>query len=103
MQSLPIDKLKIDRSFIIKIEESRTSQAVVKTIIDLCNNLNLDCIVEGVETEGQLQILRDLGCKKIQGYLFSRPMPSKDALNYLQSISREKTQIEIAPVAKLAG
>lgn len=103
VQSLPIDRLKIDRSFIIEIEESRTSQAVVKTIIDLCSNLDLDCVVEGVETEGQLQILRDLGCKKIQGYLFSRPLPSKDALTYLDAVSKAQNQTENAPVAIRTG
>lgn len=94
VQSLPIDKLKIDRCFITNLEENYTSRAVVKTIIDLCDHLNLDCVVEGVETEGQLQILRELGCQNIQGYLFSRPMPSNDALTYLRSTTRSNSQIE---------
>lgn len=103
VQSLPLDRLKIDRSFITNIEESETSRAVVKTIIDLCNNLNLDCVVEGVETEGQLKILQNIGCKKIQGYLFSRPLPSKDALTYLQSISTQKDQIANGLITELNG
>jgi len=103
VQSLPIDRLKIDRSFIINIEQSRTSQAVVKTIIDLCNNLDLDCVVEGVETGGQLQILQVLGCKKIQGFLFSRPLPCKDALIYVQAILGKQTEIKTAPASILTG
>lgn len=92
VQSLPIDRLKIDRSFLLNIEECRTSQAVVKAILDLCENLDLDCIVEGVETEGQLKVLQGLGRMKIQGYLFSKPLPSSEALTYLEIFA--DTQIE---------
>lgn len=87
VQNLPIDRLKIDRSFLANIEQCRTSQAVIKTILGLCENLDLDCIVEGVETEGQLEVLQDLGYMKIQGYLFSKPLPNTDVLTYLQLFS----------------
>ncbi|MEP4034885.1 EAL domain-containing protein [Pseudophaeobacter sp.] len=86
VQKLPIDRLKIDRSFISDLEASHASQAVVKTILDLCGNLGLDCIVEGVETEGQLATLRNLGHMKVQGYYFSKPLPGCDALTYLQML-----------------
>ena len=86
VQKLPIDRLKIDRSFISDLEENRASQAVVKTILDLCGNLGLDCIVEGVETAAQLAALRDLGHMKVQGYFFSKPLPGYDALTYLKML-----------------
>ncbi len=92
VQNLPIDRLKIDRSFLHNIEQCRTSQAVVKAILDLCENLDLDCIVEGVETEQQLKILQGLGRMKIQGYLFSKPLPSSDALTYLQFFPEPKLE-----------
>ena len=84
VQNLPIDKLKIDRSFLANMEECPTSQAVIKTILDLCDNLDLDCIVEGVERQGQLELLRGIGNMEVQGYLFSKPLMSGDALTYLQ-------------------
>ena len=68
------DKIKIDRSFIIDIETSASSRGIVRTIADMCRNLGLECVAEGVETEAQLRILEALGCHLIQGYLFGRPM-----------------------------
>ncbi|MBL4890496.1 MAG: EAL domain-containing protein [Rhizobiaceae bacterium] len=71
----------------------------MKTIIDLCNNL--DCVVEGVETGVQLHIFQEIRCRMIQGYLFSRPLPSKDAFTYLRSISKRQNHVLHAPVAEL--
>ncbi|WP_428376757.1 putative bifunctional diguanylate cyclase/phosphodiesterase [Lichenicoccus sp.] len=68
------DKIKIDRSFIVDVETSPASRGIVRTIADMCRNLGLDCVAEGVETQAQLRILRALGCHLIQGYLFGRPM-----------------------------
>jgi diguanylate cyclase (GGDEF)-like protein len=75
---LPLDKIKIDRSFVNDIVENATSQKVVKSIVDLCRNLHLDCVVEGVESDSQVRVLSELGCRKMQGYLFGKPM-SDDA------------------------
>lgn len=68
------DKIKIDRSFVRDIEVNAASRDIIRTIIDMSRNLGLACVVEGVETEAQLSILRSLGCHLIQGYLFGRPM-----------------------------
>jgi diguanylate cyclase (GGDEF)-like protein len=73
---LPLDKIKIDRSFVKDIDISAKTPSIVKTIVDLCRNLNVVCVVEGVETESQLRVLQSLGCRNIQGYLFSRPVPA---------------------------
>lgn len=89
VQALPIDKLKIDRSFLDKMETCQTSQAVIKTILELCENLKLDCIIEGVEKESQLSALQEIGSMHIQGYLFSKPMLGRDALTYLQMFPNE--------------
>ena len=80
VQRMPLDRLKIDRSFITDIESNNNSQNIVKTILDLCNNLNLYCIIEGVETVEQLEILKAMGCRYIQGYYFSRPLNCQDAM-----------------------
>ncbi|RDJ99078.1 putative bifunctional diguanylate cyclase/phosphodiesterase [Paraburkholderia lacunae] len=77
---LPLDKIKIDRSFVRDIVENVAGQKVVKSIIDLCRNLDLDCVVEGAEAEEQVQILHELGCSKMQGYLFGKPMSAEAVL-----------------------
>ena len=78
LQKLPVSEIKIDRSFISKMHESDTL-AIVRTIIQLAENLDLLAVAEGVETEEQKQQLLDLGCHVGQGYYFYRPMPLEDA------------------------
>jgi len=74
LQKLPIDKLKIDRSFVSNLSEDSEDAAIVKAIINLAKNLNLTVIAEGVETEEQLQLLRGWGCDEYQGFYFSKPV-----------------------------
>lgn len=83
VQRMPLDRLKIDKSFIDEIDTDKNTRNIVRTIIDLCNNLNLYCIIEGVETENQLAALEQVGGRYVQGYYFSRPLTPVDALNYL--------------------
>ena len=80
---LPIDKIKVDRSFVSPIAYEPTGRDIVKSIVDLCKNLNLTCIVEGVETEAQADILGNLGCRFMQGYFFGRPMGQPDVMTLL--------------------
>lgn len=87
VQRLPIDRIKIDRSFILEIETAKTTRDIVHTIVNLCRSLDLDCVVEGVETEQQLKVLRRLGCKMIQGYYFSKPLAPGDTQKYLENHS----------------
>jgi predicted signal transduction protein with EAL and GGDEF domain len=77
VHKLPLDKVKVDRSFIAEIETDGRSRDLVKSIVDLCRNLRLDCVVEGVETVEQMLILRAIGCTRMQGYFFHRPMPAE--------------------------
>ena len=76
VQQFPIDKIKIDRSFIKEVETKPSCRAIVKSVIDLCRNLDFTCIVEGMETVNQARVLRSLGCTTMQGYLFSKPVTS---------------------------
>ena len=73
VQTLPLDRIKVDRSFVASIEKDRTSQAIVKTTIDLCQNIGVSCVIEGVETAAQLAALMALGARLFQGYHFGRP------------------------------
>jgi len=83
VHKLPLDKIKIDRSFVADINVNQKSADIVKTIVDLCRNLNLLCIVEGVETEAQRWQLMALGCRIMQGYLFAKPIPEAGVANYI--------------------
>lgn len=74
---LPLDSLKIDRSFVSGMTESKEDAAIVSTIITLGHGLNLKVVAEGVETAEQSNMLKALGCDEAQGYLFSRPLPGE--------------------------
>lgn len=83
LKRLPVDKLKIDHSFVRELEHDRGDAAIVRAIITLAHNLGLEVIAEGVETEGQLNILERYGCNGAQGYFFSRPLLSSEATEWL--------------------
>jgi diguanylate cyclase (GGDEF)-like protein/PAS domain S-box-containing protein len=78
LQRLPISTLKIDRSFVQQLSESSRSYPIVKAIIAMGHSLQMEVIAEGVETEDQMQVLRKLGCKCVQGFLLSHPSPPDD-------------------------
>jgi len=83
LKRLPIDKVKIDKSFVDDVNTDTRDAAIVQSIISLAHNLQLTVIAEGVETEKQLAFLKEHGCDEIQGYLFARPMPYADLLSWL--------------------
>ena len=78
LKRLPIDVIKIDRSFITDAGGDLESAQFVRTIVTLGHALGLSLVAEGIETEAQLDLLRDCGCEMGQGYLFGRPMPAED-------------------------
>ncbi|RIJ14453.1 EAL domain-containing protein [Henriciella mobilis] len=81
---LPIDILKIDRSFVRDLHANERSKNVLRSMLSLCENLNIACIVEGVETQEQFDLVCDLGGQLIQGYYYSKPLSSGDAHMVLQ-------------------
>jgi diguanylate cyclase (GGDEF)-like protein len=83
LQRLPIATLKIDRSFIQRLCESSRSYPIVKAVIELAHSLKMQVIAEGVEDEDQMQLLRELKCDCIQGFLFSRPLSPEEIKVFL--------------------
>jgi diguanylate cyclase (GGDEF)-like protein len=80
---LPINSLKVDRSFILQMTKSPEQMAIVSTVISLARALNLKVVAEGVETEEQASLLRLLRCDQVQGYLFGRPVPPEELAKLL--------------------
>jgi diguanylate cyclase (GGDEF)-like protein len=81
---LPLDKIKIDRSFVQALSSHLPTRDIIRTILALCQNLGLTCIVEGMETPAEVEILRALGCTTMQGYFFARPAPAEDVARFFQ-------------------
>jgi EAL domain-containing protein (putative c-di-GMP-specific phosphodiesterase class I) len=82
LQMLPIDIIKLDKSFVWSLDLDDNKSFIVKTVIDLAHRLGIKVVAEGVETEKQLIFLKDSGCDLAQGYYFSKPLDasSVDAL-----------------------
>ena len=78
LSGFPVDKIKIDRSFVQYMDEQPEQQAIVLTICQLAKNLGLSVIAEGVETEAQRELLASFGCDYIQGYWLAKPMPANE-------------------------
>ncbi|TDT93538.1 PAS domain S-box-containing protein [Azorhizobium sp. AG788] len=75
LQRLPMDVLKIDRSFVLDMVDNSRSREIVRVMIEMAHGLGMSVVAEGVETTGALQILRQMGCDRAQGFLFGRAMP----------------------------
>ena len=112
LKLLPLNQLKIDKSFVNDVVTSVLDASIVKTIIDLGRNLNLDVIAEGVETDEQLQFLKAQGCRMFQGYLLSVPLcaaefeayaignpPSSSETQATYSISKRHQTVSFDPLS----
>jgi diguanylate cyclase (GGDEF)-like protein/PAS domain S-box-containing protein len=80
LHRFPIDTLKVDRSFVMRMADNNENSEIVRTILMLAQNLGMDVVAEGVETREQLALLRKLGCEYGQGYLFSKPVGADGAV-----------------------
>lgn len=86
LRTLPLQKVKIDRSFVRDASICRSSLEIIATVIGLCGRLGLNCVLEGVETEAELSLLAPLGPDRIQGYLFGRPMDAQAANAFMANV-----------------
>jgi len=75
LQGLPIDRLKIDRTFIEALGADRHDRTVIRTVVELAHRLGIAVVAEGVETEAELHEVRAIGCDEAQGYLLGPPLP----------------------------
>ena len=73
IHQLPLNSVKVDRTFVKDIERDTLAQGIVRSIVELCRSLQLNCVIEGVETARQAAVLSDLGCRLMQGYHFGKP------------------------------
>ena len=87
LRKFPFDKIKIDGSFIRDLSEQPDSVAIVRAVVGLGSSLGISTTAEGVETEEQLQRLRDEGCTEVQGYLFSKPIPADEVWLLLKRLA----------------
>jgi diguanylate cyclase (GGDEF)-like protein len=97
---LPLDKLKVDRSFVHDVNANPISHKIIKSLTGLCADMEISCVVEGVETKEQLDSLCRLGADYIQGYYFAEPMPADAVLGFL---TRERQRLAEPSEGKLAG
>ncbi|MBV8621218.1 MAG: EAL domain-containing protein [Curvibacter sp.] len=85
LDCLPADRLKIDRAFVNLLETDRPGARIARMIVPLGHQLGMKVLAEGVETESQARLLREMGCDEAQGYLYGRPMPLPDLFSWLQT------------------
>jgi EAL domain-containing protein (putative c-di-GMP-specific phosphodiesterase class I) len=102
LRKLPIDTLKIDRSFVKEMAEGSDDEAIVAAIAALARALNLRVIAEGVETKAQADLLRVHGCQFMQGYLFSKPLPILEFDRFVGATTAALTQTQ-SPLAHIPG
>jgi EAL domain-containing protein (putative c-di-GMP-specific phosphodiesterase class I) len=102
LRQLPIDVMKVDRSFVVGLGVDDGAMAVTRAIVTLARSLRLHLVAEGVETEAQAEVLRSLGCDELQGYLFSRPVPAAE-FERLAGLSRSGAGARLSVVQARAG
>ena len=96
LKRFPIDVLKIDRAFVAQLEESAQDRAIVQLVIKMAHELGFSVVAEGVETHEQHRLLHAMSCDLLQGFLFSKPLPERDYLDYVK-------QQERVPLSRSAG
>ncbi|HHJ15813.1 MAG TPA: EAL domain-containing protein [Gammaproteobacteria bacterium] len=97
LNHLPVDELKVDRSFVLAMQDSDSDQAIVQTTVELAHTLQCSVVAEGIETARSLEVLREMGCDIAQGYYISAPKPAEEIEQWLEentaAAGREKTAV----------
>ncbi|MDQ1648573.1 MAG: hypothetical protein QOG60_630, partial [Frankiaceae bacterium] len=103
LQSLPVDTVKIDRSFVAALASPDADPALVRAVVDLATTLGLDTIAEGIEEVSQLDHLRSLACRQGQGYHFARPLAPSALIALLDAAVDAAVDVPEAVAGALAG
>lgn len=103
LRQLPAHQLKIDRSFVRDLEQSKDARAVVDAVIRLAHALGLRVVAEGVETAAQSEILLHMDCDELQGYHFARPMPAEALLAWARGQSQGQAEPPLVFTASVLG
>ncbi|MDD2358421.1 MAG: EAL domain-containing protein [Thiovulaceae bacterium] len=88
LKKLPAKTIKIDKSFVLDIDKDENDKSIVKAIIELSKSLNKSVIAEGSETQNHIDILKELGCDKVQGYFYSKPLKYDDFIEYINTFKK---------------
>jgi EAL domain-containing protein (putative c-di-GMP-specific phosphodiesterase class I) len=103
LRHLPLDTLKIDRSFVHQVHEDERNASICLALLALARSLDLTVVAEGVENAGQWQWLREHGCNFVQGYGFDRPAPLAQVMERLQTLQRNRAVPFAMGAATAAG
>ena len=93
LKHLPVDRLKIDQSFIAGVEKQTGDRAITRAVIRLGSGLGIDVTAEGVENKGQLDFLSSKKCSSVQGFYLARPMPLKD---FVETVRIKNSTLSVA-------
>ncbi|HYD60974.1 MAG TPA: EAL domain-containing protein, partial [Noviherbaspirillum sp.] len=103
LKRLPVQELKIDKSFVMKMERDADDAKIVRSTIDLGHNMGLKVVAEGLENLAVWELLAKMGCDQGQGYYISKPMPSEQLAGWLQAWTPPQLQTELVAEARVAG
>jgi diguanylate cyclase (GGDEF)-like protein len=103
LRDLPVDTVKVDKSFVDGIVGAEIDRELIKTIISLASRLGLDTVAEGVEGEEQAALLSSIGCSRMQGFLFARPMPADQVEAACERVGRDARRLAHAALSPAAG
>ena len=102
LRELPVTEIKIDRAFVATMMSDRDTSTIVASVIGLARRLGIEVVAEGIETAGQLEMLRSFDCPFAQGYLFSRPLPAQVVGRWLKEDALEHIAEEVLAAGRLA-
>ncbi|HZV82042.1 MAG TPA: EAL domain-containing protein, partial [Geobacteraceae bacterium] len=101
LRNFPISAIKIDQSFVRDLSEKQGASPIISAIVGIARGFGLHLVAEGVETAYHLEVLHNLGCEEMQGYLFSRPVPADEVIDLLATMANHPVEVSQAVEAPL--
>ena len=95
LKELKLDKVKIDRAFIMPIGEDRSAQHIVRAILEMCAGLELTVVAEGIEEIKQAELLKQYGCHAGQGFLFGKPLDEHKTMGYIREFQKTRDEVPV--------